>query len=80
MFGLYEAWRCGCGTVFVVQHGGTGAGVETGNKVNLKKDPQSVYFTPTKTGAYPMYCDQKPLFGGKSHRERGMEGVIEVEE
>lgn len=48
--------------------------------IDLKKDPQSVHFTPTKTGKYPFYCNKKPPFGGKSHRDRGMEGVIEVVE
>ncbi len=48
--------------------------------VDLQKNEQSVHFTPIKTGQYPFYCDKKPPFGGKSHRERGMEGVIEVVE
>jgi len=48
--------------------------------VDLQKNEQSVHFTPTKTGKYPFYCDKKPPFGGKSHRDRGMEGVIEVVE
>jgi len=48
--------------------------------VDLRKDEQSVHFTPTKTGKYPFYCDKKPPFGGKSHRDRGMEGVLEVVE
>lgn len=49
-------------------------------KVDLDaKKPEIVKFTPTKTGKYPMYCDKKLLFF-KSHREKGMEGVIEVVE
>jgi heme/copper-type cytochrome/quinol oxidase subunit 2 len=48
--------------------------------VDLKKNEQSVHFTPIKTGKYPFYCDKKPPFGGKNHRERGMEGVLEVVE
>lgn len=36
-----------------------------------------IRFTPTKTGRYPFYCDRK-LFFLKSHRERGMEGTIDV--
>jgi plastocyanin len=48
--------------------------------IDLKNNEQSVHFTPTKTGKYPFYCDKKPPFGGKSHRERGMEGVLEVVE
>ncbi len=49
-------------------------------KVDMKSDnPPAVKFTPTKTGKYLMYCD-KQLLWFKSHRERGMEGVIEVVE
>jgi len=47
--------------------------------VDLKGDPQPVKFTPTKVGKYPVYCD-KSLLWFKTHRERGMEGVIEVVE
>ena len=49
-------------------------------KVDLdSKKPEIVKFTPTKAGKYPMYCDKKLLFF-KSHRDRGMEGMIEVVE
>lgn len=49
-------------------------------KVQLDKDePKVVKFTPTKTGKYPFYCDKRFLFF-KSHRARGMEGVMEVVE
>ncbi|HUI68763.1 MAG TPA: quinol oxidase [Nitrospirota bacterium] len=48
-------------------------------KESLSKDPKVVRFTPTKVGKYPFYCDKKSPFG-KSHREKGMEGVIEVVE
>jgi plastocyanin len=48
-------------------------------KLDLKRDPQTVTFTPTKTGKYPLYCD-KSLLWFKTHRERGMEGMIEVVE
>jgi plastocyanin len=49
-------------------------------KTDMKSDtPPVVKFTPTKTGKYPMYCDKQLLFF-KSHKERGMEGVIEVVE
>lgn len=52
--------------------------------INIKLDldseqPAIVRFTPTRVGKYPMYCSQKFLFF-KSHRDRGMEGVIEVVE
>ncbi len=45
--------------------------------VPLKKEPQTVTFTPTKTGTYTLFCDKKSPFG-KTHKEKGMEGVIEV--
>lgn len=41
--------------------------------------PAIIKFTPTKTGSYPIYCDKKFLWF-ESHRERGMEGIIEVVE
>ena len=46
-------------------------------KLDLTGDPQTVKFTPKKTGKYPIYCD-KSLLWFKTHRERGMEGIIEV--
>lgn len=36
-------------------------------------------FTTTKPGKYPFYCDKKLLFMD-SHREKGMEGILEVVE
>lgn len=36
-----------------------------------------IRFTPLLPGKYEFYCDKKLLFF-KSHRERGMEGIIEV--
>ncbi len=48
-------------------------------KVDLSTEPQVVTFTPTKTGEFPFYCDKKFLFF-ESHREKGMEGTIEVRE
>jgi plastocyanin len=43
------------------------------------KKPQVIKFTPTKVGKYPMVCDKKLLFFN-SHRDKGMEGTIEVVE
>ncbi len=43
------------------------------------ENPPVIKFTPTKPGKYPMYCDKQLLFF-KSHRDRGMEGMIEVVE
>jgi plastocyanin domain-containing protein len=48
-------------------------------RVSLGKEPQVVRFTPTKTGSYPFYCSKKLLFL-ESHREKGMEGTLEVVE
>lgn len=48
-------------------------------KVDLGTEPTVVKFTPTKTGKYPFYCDKKFLFF-ESHKDKGMEGVIEVRE
>lgn len=47
-------------------------------KVDLSdKEAKTVKFTPTKVGKYEMWCDQKLLWF-KSHKERGMDGYIEV--
>ncbi len=46
-------------------------------KTSLGPEPKVIRFTPTKTGKYPFWCtEHAPL--SKSHRERGMEGVLEV--
>ena len=37
----------------------------------------TVRFTPTQPGTFLFYCDKKLLFF-KSHREKGMEGRLEV--
>ena len=36
-----------------------------------------VSFTPEKAGSFAFYCSKKPPFG-KTHRQKGMEGVLEV--
>ena len=46
-------------------------------KTDLSKDGQVIKFTPTKVGKYEMVCD-KQLLWFKSHKDRGMEGYIEV--
>lgn len=43
----------------------------------LATEPKKVTFTATAVGKYPLYCGKKLLFFA-SHRERGMEGVLEV--
>lgn len=45
----------------------------------IKTEPKVTRFVPKKVGKYPFYCDKKLLFL-KSHRERGMEGILEVTE
>jgi plastocyanin len=37
----------------------------------------TVRFTPTQPGSFTFYCDKRLLFF-KSHRDRGMEGRLEV--
>jgi plastocyanin len=51
------------------------AGIEF--QETLSSAPKTITFTPTKVGQYPFYCSKKAPFS-KSHREKGMEGVIEV--
>ena len=43
----------------------------------LTSTPKIISFTPTKPGKYPFFCGKKLPFA-KSHREHGMEGIIEV--
>lgn len=46
--------------------------------IDLKEEvAQTVKFTPKKIGKYPIYSD-KSMFGFKTDREKGMEGLIEV--
>jgi len=44
---------------------------------DLATDIKKIAFTATMAGKYPLYCSNKLLFFA-SHRERGMEGVLEV--
>jgi plastocyanin len=44
---------------------------------DLAAEPRKIAFTPRKPGKYPMYCSKKPPLMA-SHRERGMEGILEV--
>ncbi|MGH8661358.1 MAG: quinol oxidase [Burkholderiales bacterium] len=43
----------------------------------LATEVKRIIFTATAVGRYPFYCSNKLLFFA-SHRERGMEGVLEV--
>ena len=44
---------------------------------DLATDIKKIAFTATAAGKYPFYCGKKLLFFA-SHRERGMEGLLEV--
>ena len=46
---------------------------------SLSDKPKIIQLIPKKIGKYPFYCDKRLLFF-KSHKEKGMEGVIEVVE
>ena len=48
-------------------------------KESLSSDAKTIRFTPKAVGKYPFYCSHGLPFV-KSHRERGMEGLIEVVE
>jgi plastocyanin len=46
-------------------------------KEELATEPKKISFTATKPGKYAIYCSKKlPFVAG--HREKGMEGVLEV--
>jgi heme/copper-type cytochrome/quinol oxidase subunit 2 len=59
---------------FVLKEPAAGLSIE--EDVPAGKD-KIVRFTPTQPGTYPFICDKKLLFF-KSHREKGMEGQLEV--
>lgn len=44
---------------------------------DLSTEVRKLTFTPTARGTHLIYCKNKLLFF-KSHRERGMEGILEV--
>ena len=46
---------------------------------DLSRESQTFTFTPSAPGRYVFYCPKKLLFF-KSHREHGMEGILEVVE
>jgi plastocyanin domain-containing protein len=47
--------------------------------IDLSSEPKKISFMATKTGTYAFECTNKFLFF-KSHKERGMHGVLEVVE
>lgn len=48
-------------------------------EVDLGREPTLINFKPTRTGTYVFYCSKKMILMS-SHREKGMEGTIEVRE
>jgi plastocyanin len=44
---------------------------------DIDTEPKKITFTATAVGKYPVYCSNQFLFFA-SHRERGMEGVLEA--
>jgi plastocyanin domain-containing protein len=46
---------------------------------SLSTEPVTIKFTPTKAGEYTFFCSKKLPFV-KSHREKGMEGILIVSE
>ena len=48
--------------------------------VSLSNEPKTIKFTPTKVGTYPFWCTKRAPLSSKSHKDRGMTGVLEVVE
>lgn len=48
-------------------------------KIDLSSEPKKISFMATKAGSYSFECANQLLFF-KSHKERGMHGVLEVVE
>jgi len=46
---------------------------------SMTTEAKVIRFTPTKTGKYAIVCDKRFLFFA-NHKEKGMEGVLEVVE
>lgn len=58
---------------FVIQAPEAGIRIEQ----NINSEGRTIRFTPRAVGKYPFYCSKGlPFF--KNHKERGMEGVLEV--
>lgn len=60
---------------FVIQSPEAGISIDQ----SLSSDAKYIRFTPTAVGKYFFYCKNKLLFF-RSHREKGMVGVLEVVE
>ncbi|BCT66910.1 quinol oxidase [Nitrosospira sp. NRS527] len=65
----------------IVPHGLVLKAPEANISINadLSRESQTFTFTPSAPGRYAFYCPKKLLFF-KSHREHGMEGILEVVE
>jgi plastocyanin len=48
-------------------------------RMDIHGEGTVITFIPGKTGRFAFYCDKRFLFF-KSHREKGMEGILEVVE
>jgi len=48
-------------------------------KIDLSSEPKKISFMATRAGSYPFECTNQLLFF-KSHKERGMHGMLEVVE
>ncbi len=48
-------------------------------KMELSEEPKTLRFTPVKPGTFHFYCSKKLPFS-ESHRQKGMEGVLEIKE
>ena len=55
------------------------SGIEIEFEESLGTETITVKFTPTVKGKFAFYCDGQFLFF-ESHREKGMEGILEVVE
>jgi len=68
-------------TTRITPHNIIFSGIVDGKDITKKlyREPWVAKFTPDKTGKYDFYCDKKLPFT-KSHRDKGMEGIIEVVE
>ena len=53
------------------------AGIDVAVDLRAGKSGEAT-FTPTRTGTYEMFCDKKLLFF-KSHKDKGMHGMLVVE-
>lgn len=59
---------------FIVKEPAAGLMIDQDVRAGASK---TIRFIPIQTGVFSFYCDKKLLFF-KSHREKGMEGVLEV--